>query len=118
MSANINLKIYMPEKLVLDKDVYRVVLPYHKTTLTAISDRAPTLMTLEMGVVQILDTNDKVVDEWLIAGGAADIKNDVCTILTEAAFDKKELSLEKAIEMNNEFANPYFEWMIQYFEKQ
>ena len=40
------------------------------------------------------------------------------TILTEAAFAKKELSLEKARALNEEFANPFYEWLISYFEKE
>ena len=38
--------------------------------------------------------------------------------LTEAAFAKKELSLEKARALNEEFANPFYEWLISYFEKE
>ncbi len=118
MALDIELKIYMPEKLVLDKKVYRAVLPYEGKTLTAIKDRAPTLMTLDLGVIQILDENDNASDEWLIAGGAADIKENVCTVLTEAAFHKNDLDLEKARALNEEFANPFYEWLVGYFEKE
>ena len=118
MTANIDLKIYMPEKLVLCQKVYRVVLPADDMPLTVIQGRAPTLMALDMGAVKILDERGEATEEWLISGGSADIREDACTILTEAAFAKKELSLEKARALNEEFANPFYEWLISYFEKE
>ena len=118
MTANIGLKIYMPEKLVLSQKVYRVVLPADDMPLTVIQGRAPTLMALDMGAVKILDERGEATEEWLISGGSADIREDACTILTEAAFAKKELSLEKARALNEEFANPFYEWLISYFEKE
>ena len=86
--------------------------------LTVIQGRAPTLMALDMGAVKILDERGEATEEWLISGGSADIREDACTILTEAAFAKKELSLEKARALNEEFANPFYEWLISYFEKE
>lgn len=118
MAAEITLKIYMPEKLVLNTAVYRVVLPSDNKTLTVIKDRAPTLMTLDMGVLRVLDEHETTSAEWFIAGGVADIKEDTCTILTEAAFNKKELSLEKARALNEDFPNSFYQWLVEWFERE
>lgn len=118
MALDIQLKIYMPEKLVLDTKVYRVVLPAKNMPLTVIKGRAPTLMALSMGVLQILDVSNHVADEWFISVGSADIKEDTCTILTESAFNKKDLNLELVKQMYEDFKNPYYKWLLDYFEKE
>jgi F0F1-type ATP synthase epsilon subunit len=118
MAKDIELKIYMPEKKVFDKKVFRAVLPYDNKTITVLKDRAPTLLSLDMGIIQILDETYNTTEEWFIADGMADIKNNTCTILTESCFDKNELSLEKAKELNENFSNPFYKWLIEFYEKQ
>ena len=117
MAEDIELEIYMPEKRVVNARVYRVVLPSDGKTLTIIKDRAPTLLPLDMGIIKILDENDNVTDEYFVAGGAVDVKDNTCTILTEAAFHRDELNLEKVREMYAEFNNVFFEWLVKYFEE-
>lgn len=116
MALDIALKIYIPEKLIIDKKVYRVVLPYKGNTLTVIKGRAPTLLPLEMGAVKILDESNKTVEEYYISGGAADIKEDTCTILTEAAFEKSSLDLAQVKALNEEFPNPFYAWLEKVYE--
>lgn len=116
MALDIALKIYIPEKLIIDKKVYRVVLPYKGNTLTVIKGRAPTLLPLEMGAVKILDESNKAVEEYYISGGAADIKEDTCTILTEAAFEKSSLDLAQVKALNEEFPNPFYAWLEKVYE--
>ncbi|MBR5154316.1 MAG: F0F1 ATP synthase subunit epsilon [Alphaproteobacteria bacterium] len=118
MAKDIDLKIYMPEKIVLNEKVYRAVLPFDDKTITVLKDRAPTLIGLDMGVIQILDENNSIIDEWLLAGGCADIHSNTCTILTEACFNKKELDLVKVKDLYKNFANPFYKWLIEFFEKE
>lgn len=118
MALDIALKIYIPEKLVLDKKAHRVVLPTDDKTLTVIKDRAPTLMVVDMGVVQILDDDERVSEEYYVSGGAADIKEDTCTVLTEAVINRKDVDLAKARELYDEFANPFYAWLIEELKRQ
>lgn len=113
MALDIALKIYIPEKLALDKKVHRVVLPSGGKTLTVIKGRAPTLMVVDMGLVQILDEQDKTIEEYYVSGGAADIKDDSCAILTEAVIKSTEIDLAKAQLLYDEFANPFYKWLIE-----
>ena len=106
----------MPEKCVVDTHIYRVVLPGFDKPLTVIKDRAPTLLPLDIGIIKVLDENNNVTDEYFVAGGAVDIKDNICTILTESAFHQSELNLEKARELYAEFNNVFYEWLVQYFE--
>ncbi|MBR2273415.1 MAG: hypothetical protein IJ864_01070 [Alphaproteobacteria bacterium] len=116
MAADIKLSIYMPEKRVLNQYVYRIVLPCQNKTLTVIKDRAPTLLPLDMGALQILNEDGAICEEYLIAGGLADIKQNTCTILTESIFNRKDLNLEKVRELYKEFKNPFYQWLVQLFE--
>jgi F0F1-type ATP synthase epsilon subunit len=74
-------------------------------------------MAMDMGAVKILDENNQTIEEYLIAGGSADIKENTCEILTESAFNKEELTLEQVREMNDEFPNPFYRWLVKEFEK-
>ena len=118
MSKDVDLTILMPEKVVMNDKIYRAVLSYEDKTITVLKDRAPTLIGLNIGLVQILDETYNIIDEWFLAGGVADIKSDTCTILTEACFNKKDLSLEKAKELDKSFPNPFYKWLVNYFEKE
>jgi len=118
MALDITLKIYMPEKKILEKKVYRIVLPVDGKTLTVVKDRAPTILFLDTGIVQILDEEDKVTEEYFVANGAVDINNDTCTILTEAVINRQELNLEKARALYDEFHNFFYEWLVKFFEKE
>ena len=118
MALDIALKIYIPEKLIADKKVYRVVLPYKNKTLTVIKGRAPTLLPLEMGEIKILDESNATIEEYYISGGAADIKEDSCTILTESVFEKSSLDLAKVKAMHEEFPNPFYEWLYKLYQRQ
>ena len=117
MAQDINLTIYMPEKRVMNKKVYRVILPTDGGTLTVIKDRAPTLLGLDMGILRILDENNEVTDEYFVADGSVDIHDNTCTILTESALNKKDLNLEKVHQLYDEFHNPFYEWLVKIFEK-
>ena len=117
MAEDIELKIFMPEKLALHKKVHRVFLPSDSKPMTVIKDRAPTLMALDMGAVKFLDESNNVAEEWLISGGAADIQNNTCTILTESALARKGLTAEKAEELNADFPNPFYQWLIGYLKQ-
>ena len=118
MASDIALKIYIPEKLLVDKSVYRIVLPCDGKTLTVIKDRAPTLLALDMGTIRILNEADETVEEIFVSGGAVDIKENTCTILTEGSYNKNDMSLDRAKALNEEFPNFFHEWLIKVFEKE
>ena len=117
MALDINLKIYIPEKIILNQNVYRAVLAFDNKTITVMNKRAPTLVALDMGGMQILDENNDIIDEYYLSGGVADIKENSCIILTESAFRKNDLDLEKVIEMNNQFKNPFYSWLIEEYKR-
>lgn len=117
MAKNITLTIYMPERRVLEKQIYRVVLPCNGSTLTVIDERAPTLLSLDMGVIKILDEDMNITEEYYVSGGAVDVHDNSCTILTEGFYNSRELSLDKARELLTENQTPFIEWIVNYLQK-
>ena len=61
MNNQITLDIYTPDKKAIHKIIYGVVLPYGKTNLTIINNRAPTSLLLHQGLLKILDENKNVI---------------------------------------------------------
>lgn len=118
MSDNISLKIFTPEKTALNKKVHRVVLPYGKTNLTVIDERAPTSLLLNQGILQILDEENKVVSIYFIDGGVVDIANNVCKISTQHLIAESVITEEKAAVLKEcEPQNAdYYQMIIDYFQ--
>ena len=118
MSKKISLKIYTPEKLALDKEIYRVVLPDDRLNLTVIEDRAPTSLSLEAGVLQILDEADNITEQYFVDTGVVDIAQNICTISTLHLIKTDKISSSKAKEMANSEpqAIKFYNMIGKYFE--
>lgn len=102
MAKNIKLEIFTPEKTALNKDIYRVVLPYGNTNLTIIEDRAPTSLVLHAGPLQILDETNQVEDLYFIDGGVVDAAQNVCKISVRHIIKRQNISIEQALELKQE----------------
>ena len=118
MAKTIGLKIYTPEKLALDKEIYRVVLPDGRLNLTVIEDRAPTSLILESGVLQILDEADNITEQYFVDTGVVDIAQNICTISTLHLIKTDKISSSKAKEMANSEpqAIKFYNMIGKYFE--
>ena len=118
MAKTIGLKIYTPEKLAFDKNVYRAVLPDGRLNLTVIEDRAPTSLILEAGVLQILDESDNIVERFFVDTGVVDIAQNECTISTLHLIKTDKISPEKALQLaqNESQAEKFYQMIIKYFE--
>lgn len=116
--SDIILKIFTPERTALNKKVYRVVLPYGKTNLTLIDERAPTSLLLNKGILQILDTDNQPTAIYFIDGGVVDVANNVCKISTlhliaESAITEEKAAVLKESEPQNA---EYYQMIIDYFQ--
>ncbi len=117
MAENITLKIYTPEKTALNQKVYRVLLPYGKTNITIIEDRAPTSLVMHAGVLQILGENNEILRSYFIDGGVADVADNVCNISTRHIIEKSQINLEKALELRDSEPQSfeYYQMIVDYF---
>lgn len=102
MEKEIIFRLSRPYKISRTATVSRVVLPGTNGDITIIPDRAPTLILLRDGLVQILDKNNNPSERYFIKGGVADIARNRCAVSTEkvVAFDK--ISLERAAEKRDQ----------------
>jgi F0F1-type ATP synthase epsilon subunit len=118
MAKKIGLKIYTPEKLALDKEIYRVVLPDGRLNLTVIEDRAPTSLILEAGVLQILDEADNVAEQYFVDTGVVDVAENICTISTLHLIKTDKINAEKAKAMIAEEPQSakFYEMIEKYFQ--
>lgn len=92
MEKNVRLKIFLPDKIYTEQDVYRVVIPGRNGDLTVLPERAPTIITLANGYIRVLDEQDNVTDKYFIVGGFANIADDVCIISSEAVVPEEHIS--------------------------
>ena len=116
MAENVTLKIWTPERTVMNKKVYRVVLPYGTKNLTVIEDRAPTSLVISAGVLQILDEQDNVVARYFIDNGVADIADNVCKISTRHFVEYSHIDADKAAQLKeSEPENAVFYDMISHY---
>ena len=116
MAENVTLKIWTPEHTVMNKKVYRVVLPYADKNLTVIEDRAPTSLVITPGVMQILDEGDHVSAWYFIDSGVADIADNVCKISTRHFVEHSHIDADKAAQLKeSEPENAVFYDMIMHY---
>ena len=101
MAENVTLKIWTPERTVMNKKVYRVVLPYSDKNLTVLENRAPTSLVINAGVLQILDENEKVKEWYFVDNGVADIADNVCQISTRHFIEHSRITADEALKLRD-----------------
>jgi len=79
----IDLKIYQPDKVYIETQADKVVLPVSEGNLTVIHKRAPRIQLLTEGEISLLDTQNQTFKKWKIDGGIAEIAEDVCQVAVE-----------------------------------
>lgn len=98
MEKGIIFRISRPYKIYRTMLAPKVVVPGVNGDLTVIIDRAPTLMLLRNGLVQVLDHSNNVMERYFVKGGIADIARNRCAISTEKVVVYENMSIEKAKE--------------------
>ena len=117
MNNQITLDIYTPDKKAIHKIIYGVVLPYGKTNLTIINNRAPTSLLLHHGLLKILDENKKIIETYFIDGGVVDVAYNICKISTFRIINISDINKEKALELRElEMHNKdFYQMIVNYF---
>jgi F-type H+-transporting ATPase subunit epsilon len=84
-----------PEGLVFDQSVTGAIVPAHDGQIGVLTGRAPILLKLGAGALRVHGAGGK--DTVLfVAGGVAQMKDDVLTILTDEATAPEKLDVEAA----------------------
>ena len=88
-------ELVSPERLLLSRQVGMVVVPGSEGLFGVLPRHAPLISTLVPGVIDVYEEG-AVTDRIFIAGGFAEVTEDRCTVLAEAAVPVAELDLEAA----------------------
>ncbi len=89
------LSVVTPERAVLECEARSVVFPAHDGELGILTDRAPLLCQLGIGVLRA-DVEDGGAHTLTIDGGFAQMVDNRLTILTEQAGEASEVDREAA----------------------
>ena len=96
MADSFNFELVSPERLLLSGSVEAVVLPATEGEMTVMGNHAPTMTTVQPGVVTVKFADGKT-DRYVVFGGFADILPSGCTLLAESAVHVDEISRDDII---------------------
>ena len=75
------------------------MLPGYPDNLTVIADRAPSIVRIEPGVVQLLSEAGNAEEKFFVGNGVAQIVDNVCTISVEKAILTQGIMLQDAVNL-------------------
>ena len=87
--------IVTPEAQVFDQQVTQAIVPAHDGLVGILTDRAPLLVKLGIGALQ-LDATQGGRKTLFVSGGIAQMKDNKLTIVTDDALEPRELDAETA----------------------
>lgn len=96
MTEKVKLVLTRPDKTIKSGTYAGIVLPGYPDNLTVIADRAPSIVRLEPGVVQLLNEAGKAEEKFFVGSGVAQIVDNVCVISAEKALARKDVTQEEA----------------------
>jgi len=100
-NKNISVEIALPHKALEAIDANKVVIPVQNgDSVTILDERAPTVFMLGAGLLQILNDNNKLIDQYFISSGICNYAEQKCTIAISNYADANitEEEAKKALE--------------------
>jgi F-type H+-transporting ATPase subunit epsilon len=90
----IRCEIVSQDRMVFEGDVDIVVLPGSAGEMGILPHHAPLLTTLNFGLIRVRTEGREEI--FTVAGGIAEIRPDLVTVLADAAENVREIDLERA----------------------
>lgn len=110
------LSVVTPEREVLEVEARSVVLPAHDGEMGILTNRAPLLCQLGIGVLRVVTEDEKHV--FMVDGGFAQMVDNKLTILTEQAQKPSEIDRDAAREALKEAMARQASTAAEYEERQ
>lgn len=80
-NKNISVEIALPYKALKAVNADKVVIPVEDgDSVTILDERAPTVFMLKAGLLQILNNENKLIEQYFISNGICNYANKKCTI--------------------------------------
>ena len=94
-----------PDKTIKSGMYAGIVLPGCPDNLTVIAGRAPSIVRLEPGIVQLLNEAGKAEEKFFVGNGVVQIVDNVCAISAEKALARKDVTQEEAADRQENAAS-------------
>lgn len=91
-------RLSRPFKVSRTAAVDRVQLPAVNGDITILPNRAPILLLLRNGLLQILDKDGKPIERYFVKGGVADVARNRCAVSSEKVVSFDKIDVIKAAE--------------------
>ena len=98
MAEEITLTVANPMEIVLDTATPRVMLPSVSGYITILPQRAPMILQLQNGLMQLLDERGKPTARYFVRRGVANIAENKCMVSTEELIEFSKITLAEAEE--------------------
>lgn len=105
MAEKVKLILARPDKTFKSGMYPGIILPGYPDNLTVIAGRAPSMVWLEPGLVQLLGETGKAEEQYFIGHAIAQIVDNVCTVSAEKAMAAKDINLAEAENLLQNAAN-------------
>lgn len=106
MSAAFQFDLVSPEAVLMSQSVTEVVIPGSQGDFGVLADHAPLLSSIRPGVVRVTQKNGEN-HLIFIAGGFADVNDNLCTVLAEEAVNLDEIKPAELKTMIEELETEY-----------
>jgi len=94
MADTFRFELVSPSALLASEDVSQVTIPGEVGDFGVLPDHSSLLSAIRPGVVEVIDT-DGNCKKLFVAGGFADVNDNLCTVLAEGAINVDELNQEE-----------------------
>jgi len=91
---SLNVRVITPDRIVWDEAVDELILPSSTGQLGILSDHAPLLTALDIGVMRLKTSNDWT--SFVLMEGFAEVENNLVTVLCNGAEEGKNIKLSDA----------------------
>jgi F-type H+-transporting ATPase subunit epsilon len=88
-------ELVSPEKLLFSGDVEQVTIPGEEGDFGVLAHHAPLISTVRPGVIRVWQ-NGRVTQTVFVSGGFAEVTQDRCTMLADAAEEVSKIDAAKA----------------------
>ena len=85
MSQHTNIEIVTPLEILMSKEIKMAVLPGLEGDLGIMFKHTPLMSLLKRGVLKIYDDDNKIIEEIIVDGGVAEVKEKSIKVLSERA---------------------------------
>ena len=118
MADQVELNIVLPLGTYLTEKVGSVLLPVIHGDVNILPDRAPSILTLDYGLLQIFDTQGRLKGRYFVKSGMADVAANRCEVMTSAVLAYEDitpyLAKQKLEEVTREDDRLFYEMILDY----